>query len=94
MILGQERGGTVDKATVEQLEGELNHVLDDLCYYFRSPDPTGHTHDSLNQLLCRLKERQNLFRNHVSQSNKDATVVNCRAVVYNTMCKYWRGIPL
>ena len=61
VILGGERG-----EAVEQLEGELIHVLDDLCYYFRSPDPTGHTHDSLNQLLCRLKERQNLFRNQVS----------------------------
>ena len=60
VILSSERG-----EGAEQLEADLNHVLDDLCYYFRSPDPTGHTHDSLNQLLCRLKERQNLFRNQV-----------------------------
>ena len=48
------------------LEEELDHVLDDLCYYFRSPDPSGQTHDQLNKQLCRLKERQNIFKNHVS----------------------------
>ena len=50
----------------QALEEDLELVLDDLCYYFRSPDPAGLSHDRLNLLLCRLKERQNLFKNQVS----------------------------
>ena len=51
-----------------ELEKELDQVLDDLSFYFRSPDPSaGLSHDQLNKVLCRLKARQTLFKNQVSR---------------------------